>query len=126
MTQPRIGVHKHNWKVHQNIVHWCHLRVTWPWGLHFYQTRSNVIILYNTLPAVSVEKVVVRKPEEELYSKMCQCLIAPQRIILKLNLNYEHQDTASSNARTSVDQSDKDGGMYRDSCRGEIDSFAKR
>ena len=43
-----------------------------------------------------------------------------QRVVLKPNLNYEQQDTASSDARTSFDHSDKHGGTYRETCRGEI------
>ena len=37
------------------------------------------------------------------------------------NLNCEHQDATSSEARTSYDHSDKHGGTYRETCRGEID-----
>ena len=89
-------------------------------GLHFCQTRSNAIILYNTLPALCTEKVVVMKSGEELHSKTYQSPIAPQRVVLKPNLNYERQDTASSDARKSFDYSDKHGGTYRETCRGEI------
>ena len=61
------------------------------------------------------------KSEEELYCKTYQSPIAPQRIELKTNLNYERQDTTSSDARKSFDHSDKHGGTYRETCRGEID-----
>ena len=61
-----------------------------------------------------------------MYSKTYQSLTVPQRIVLKPNLRYEHQDTTSSDARTSFDHSSKhkedcDGGTYNESCRGEID-----
>ena len=121
MTQPRIAVHKHDWKVHQNTENCCNLRVAQSKGLQCYQTRSNAIILYNTLPAMCIEKVVIRKSGEELYSKMYQSPMTPQRIVLKPNLNYERQDTTSSDARTSVDHSDKHGGTYMNTCRGEMD-----
>ena len=52
---------------------------------------------------------------------MYQSPIAPQRIVLKPNLNDERQDTTSSDVRTPVDHSDKHGGRYRETCRGEID-----
>ena len=39
-------------------------------GLQSYQTRSNASILYNTLPAVCIEKVVNMKSREEVHSKM--------------------------------------------------------
>ena len=61
------------------------------------------------------------KSGEELYSKIDHSPEFPQRIVLKPNLHCGHQDTTSSDARTSVDHSDKHGGTYRETCRGEID-----
>ena len=58
-------------------------------GLQFYQTRSNAIILNNTLSALCIEKMVVRESGDELYSKTYQSLIVSQRIVLKSNVNYE-------------------------------------
>ena len=84
---------KHSRKIHQNTVYWCSLRVAQSKGVQFYHTRSNVIILHNTLPAVCIEKVVIRKSREELYSVTCQSPTVPQRIVLKPNLHYERQDT---------------------------------
>ena len=57
-----------------------------------------------------------------MYSKTYQSPIALQRVVLKPNLNYERQDTTSSDARTCVDHSGKHGGTYMETCRGEIDS----
>ena len=76
--------------------------------------------IYKTLPAMCIEKVVIMKSGAELYSKTYQSPIAPQRVVLKPKLNCEQQDTASSDARTSFDHSDKHGGTYRETCRGEI------
>ena len=72
-----------------------------------------------------IEKVVIRKSGEELYSKTYQSPTGPQRIALKPNLHIERQDTTSSDARTPFDHSsnhkeDCDGGTYNESCRGEI------
>ena len=80
VTKPRIAVYKHNWKTHQNTAYWCVLRVAQSKGLQFYQARSNAIILYNTLRAVCIEKVVIRKSGEELYSKTYQSLIVPKEL----------------------------------------------
>ena len=73
-----------------------------------------------------IEKVVIRKSGEELYSKTYQSATVPQRIVLKPNLHYGRQNTTSSDARTSSNHSDKhkencDGGTYKETCRGEID-----
>ena len=62
-------------------------------GLQFYQTRSNAIILYNTLPAVCIERVVNIRSGEELYSKLYQFAELSQRIAFKPNLPYGRQDT---------------------------------
>ena len=56
-----------------------------------------------------------------MHSKTYQSPIAPERIVLKPNLNYERQDTTSSDARTPFDHSDKHGGTHSETCRGEID-----
>ena len=90
----------------------------------FNQTRLNAIILYNTLPAMCVDKVVIRKSGEELCSKTHQSPSAPQRIVLRPH--YGRQDTTSSDARTSLDHSSQhkencDGGTYKETYRGEID-----
>ena len=61
------------------------------------------------------------KSGEDLYSKTYQSHVAPQRVVLKPNLNYERQDTTSSDARKSFDHSDKHGETYRETCRGETD-----
>ena len=61
------------------------------------------------------------KSGEELYSKTYQSPIAPKRVVLKPNLNYERQDTTSSDVRKSFRHSDKHGGTYRETCRGELD-----
>ena len=79
-----------------------------------------------TLPAVCIEKVMVRKSGEELYSKTYQSLTVPGRFVLKPNLHYGRQDTTTSVTRTSFDPSSKHkescgGGAYNESCRGEID-----
>ena len=107
-------------------MYWCNLKVAQSNGLHFYQTRSNANILYNTLLAVCIDKVVIRKSGEELYCKTYQSPTVPQRIVLQPNLHYGRQDTTSFDARTSFDLSskhhkDSDGGTYNESCRGGID-----
>ena len=100
--KPRIAVHK-KWKVHQNTVYWCDLRITQSKGLQFYQTRSNAIILHNTLPAVCIEKVVNMKSGEEFFSKLYQSPELPQRMYASRicimdvrilpNLEREHPST---------------------------------
>ena len=115
LTKPRIAVYKNKWKVHQRAVFLCNLRVAQSRGLQFYQTRSNAIILYNTLPAVYIEKVVNMMSREDLYSKMYQSRELQQRIVLKPNLHHERQDSTNFEARASVDHLGKEYGETRGS-----------
>ena len=45
------------WKRHQDAVYWVDINLAIEKGLKFYQTRSNVIILHETLPAYCIPKV---------------------------------------------------------------------
>ena len=58
MTKSRVPIYKLNWKAHQNSVYWVNLKLAPRKELTFYQTRSNAIILHDTLPSFCVEEVV--------------------------------------------------------------------
>ena len=45
-------------------MYWVDIQLAQRKGLKFYQTRSNAIILYDTLPAYCISKVIVMKSEE--------------------------------------------------------------
>ena len=51
LTKPGLAPYKQKWKVHQDTVYWVELQLAQRKGLKFYQTRSNAVILYDTLPA---------------------------------------------------------------------------
>ena len=61
---------KKGWKNQQNTVYRCNLKVVQKKGLHFYQTRSNAIVFYNTVPAICIEKVRDIKSGEN-YTTRC-------------------------------------------------------
>ena len=54
--KPRIAVYRKDWRIHQNTVYWCDVKLAQRKGLQFYQTRCNAIALFNTLPAICIEK----------------------------------------------------------------------
>ena len=59
LNVPRHAQYLHNaWKRHQDAVFWVDINLAIKKGLQFYQTRSNAIILYDTLPAYCIPKVV--------------------------------------------------------------------
>ena len=52
LTAPRLAWHKQKtWKRHQDTVYWVDIQLAQRKGLKFYHTRSNTIILCDTLPA---------------------------------------------------------------------------
>ena len=69
LTKPRLASYKQKWNKHHNTVYWVDIKLAQRKGLKFYQTWSNAIILYDTLPADCISKVVVMKSEEIIYQK---------------------------------------------------------
>ena len=66
-------------KKHQNTVHWVNINLAQKKGLKFCQTRSNAIILYDTLPACCIPKVVVMETGEAINERVCATLVLLQR-----------------------------------------------
>ena len=45
LDKPRIAVCKNTWRIHQNTVSWCNLKLTERKGLQFYQSREHTVAL---------------------------------------------------------------------------------
>ena len=120
LNNPRIAVCKNTWKLYQNTG----ILVVQKKGLQFYQTRSNGIVLYNTLPAICIEKVVYMKSGEELYNKAYQSPRLPRKAALKQNLHHGRMDLSNLEARTSVDyhskESEEHGETRSEKVRGDL------
>ena len=79
-TVPRRAQYLHNaWKKHQDAVYWVDFNLTMKKGLKFYQTRSNAIILHETLPAYCIPKVVRMETGEVIHEKVYMSLFLHQR-----------------------------------------------
>ena len=62
LSVPRHAQYLHNaWKRHQEAVYWVDINLAVAKGLKFYQTRSNAIILQETLPAYCIPEVIRMK-----------------------------------------------------------------
>ena len=84
LNAPRHAQYMHKaWKKHQNTVHWVDINLALKKGLKFYQTRSNAIILYNTLPAHCIPKVVQMETGQVIYEKVFASPRPPPKISLK-------------------------------------------
>ena len=71
------------WKRHQDAVYWVVINLVLKKGLKFYQTRSNAIILQETLPAYCIPKVVRMETGEVLHEKVNMSPRPPPKISLK-------------------------------------------
>ena len=71
------------WKKHQNTVYRVDINLAQKKGLKFYQTRSTAIILYDTLPAYCIPKVVRMETGEIIYEKVYKSPRPPPKISLK-------------------------------------------
>ena len=84
MNAPRRPQYIHKaWKKHQNTVYWVDINLALKRGLKFYQTRSNAIILHETLPAYCIPKVVRLETGEVIYEKVHASPRPPPKISLK-------------------------------------------
>ena len=94
---------KNTWKPHQNAVYLCNLKLAQGKGLLFYQTKSHAIVLYDTLPAVCIEKVVCMKAKDDLFQKVRLTPRVPQ-VVLKSNSQSGLQGQQGQDARTTCYQ----------------------
>ena len=68
---PRLAwYHQKKWKKHQNTVFWVDIKLAQKKGYKFYQSRSNAIILYDTLPAYCIPKAIMMGTGEIIYEKV--------------------------------------------------------
>ena len=67
----------------QDAVYWVDINLAIEKGLTFYQTRSNAIILQETLPAYCFPEVVRMETVEVIYEKVYMSPRPPPKISLK-------------------------------------------
>ena len=71
--------------MHQDTVYWVDFQLAQRKGFNFYRTRCNAIILYDTLPAYCISKVVVIESGEIIYEKVYVSPRLPPTISFKDN-----------------------------------------
>ena len=90
LNEPRHAQYMHKaWKKYQNTVFWVDINLALKKGLKFYQTRSNAIILHETLPAYCIPKVVWMETGEAIYEKVHASPRPPPKISLKYDWTKE-------------------------------------
>ena len=89
------------WKKHKNTEYWVDIRLAQKKGLKFYQTRSNAIILYNTLPAYRIQKAIKMETGEIIYEKVYASPRPPPKISFKDNWMKELDSEVAGQAESS-------------------------
>ena len=68
LEAPRLAWYKQKkWKKHLNTVYWVDIKLAQQKGFKFHQTRSNAVILYDTLPAYGIPKAIMMGSGEVIY-----------------------------------------------------------
>ena len=84
LSVPRHAQYMHKaWRRHQNAVYWVDINLAMKKGLKFYKTRSNAIIIHETLPAYCIPKVVRMETGEVIHEKENASPRPPPKISLK-------------------------------------------
>ena len=84
LEAPRLAWYKQKtWKKHQNTVYWVDIKLAQKKGLKFCQTRSNAIILQETLPAYCIPEVVRMETGDIKNEKVFESPRLPPKISLR-------------------------------------------
>ena len=101
LEAPRLAQYMHTArKKHQNTVYWVDINLAQKKGLKFYQTRSNAIILHQTLPDYCIPKAVRMETREIIYEKEYESPRPPPKISLR---NDWMKEVGSEVARQAED-----------------------
>ena len=102
LKAPRLAQYLQTAKKKQkNTVYWVDIRLAQKKRLKFYQTRSNAIILYNTLPAYCIPKAIKMKTGEIIYEKVYASPRPPPKISLRDNWMKELGSEVARQAESS-------------------------
>ena len=86
LNAPRLAWYMQKvWKKHQNTVYWVDIKLGQKKGFKFYQTRSNAIILYDTLPAYCIPMAIMMETGEIICGKVHASPRPPPKISFKDN-----------------------------------------
>ena len=102
LEAPRLARYKQKtWKKHQITVYWVDIKLAQKKGFKFYQTRSNAIILYDTLPAYCIPKAIKMETGEIIYEKVYASSRPPPKISFKDNWMKELGSEVAGNGENS-------------------------
>ena len=84
LEAPSLAWYKQKtWKKHPNTVYWVDIKLARKKGFKFYHTRSNALILYDTLPAYCIPKATIGTLEKSFTKKVYESPRLPPKISLR-------------------------------------------
>ena len=128
LEAPRLARYMHKArKKHQHTVYWVDIKLAQKKGLKFYQTRSNAIVPYNTLPAYCIPKAVRMETGEIIYEKVYESPRPPPKISLRTSwmkqLGSEVARQAEVNQPTQPNPNPSDRANVPFACSGNRYTF---
>ena len=105
IKKPRTVQYQIHWRPEQDAVYWIHLSTAQDAGLEFWQTSSNAIITYQSVPKECVVKNVSESGKRELFARRLTPRQRP-KVTLRPSWVHERSKTVSmpreteSNSRT--------------------------
>ena len=115
LNEPRHAQYMHKaWKKHQNTVYWVDINFALKKGLKFCQTRSNAIILHETLPAYCIPKVVLMESGEIIYEKVYASPRPPPKISYKDDWMKELDSEVAGSSKNSSESNQNQKPNYQE------------
>ena len=94
IKNPRKVKYQSHWRPAQDAVYWIHLSTAQDAGLEFWQTSSNAIITYQSVPKECVVKVVSESGKRELFARQLTPR-EPPKVTLRPSWVHARSNTAS-------------------------------
>ena len=78
---PRMEHSRSKWRPSQDAVYWVNLARVQDEGLQFWQTRSNAIVVYISVPPECIYKVISRNGERVLFERLATPRLPPKVVL---------------------------------------------
>ena len=109
LTKPRKELFRSKWKHSQDAVSWVNSARAEDKALQFWQTRSNAIVVYNSVLADCIYKVLSQKGKRVSFERLSTPRSAPTFVLKsswqKQQQQQQQQDTSESASARSWKQS---------------------
>ena len=92
-TKPRMEHYRSKWRPSRDAVHWVNLARAQDEGVQCWQTRSNAIVVYSSVPPECIYKVISPGGERVLFERLATPR-PPPKVVLKSSWQTQQQQPA--------------------------------